>query len=809
MIARVEAVGASRLFPTVSAELLAGKISNDIALTDQARGVLGLAGRPLSRWQRWRGTSPVPAAALGRILFLMHAAVGAECQHKLTHADFYWGDVHDSLRRLDRRSTAWDDIAGEAGDGGAADAKALRRSVLLELLADTHLALINGWRAAGDDWSPNGRCHTHAERVMALLARAGEPETVVTAMRRCFAEAEVECAKAAERYDQAIEATKKLRKSAPDDDGLRNGLAGLYFSQAMAKVSDTQVASECLSQALALGNAAVKVEQLRTQAPYEADLYDYLALLHHLRAIKLSNGENLPEALVASAQALTHDPELEAARDVQDQLTENMNNLLHAWQQTEAQLRMQPNAQLNEQGKKMRSQARKGFTPAQNYFKDKKTGALSEARTKAQARRLWRNVGLAEPVDQWLERAERLSDALVNIVNDDTASVADRPASFSRIAREDPLLADLDHPVVRRFIRGLTADQDDADTREDPAAAADEAAIAAAAKASDQGGDRLTDPATGPQPLLSISETARGGGLEPIGHWLFGRDDKAVKAFAFASAAALVAVVGLTAFDLQLRQVRAEAFDRIQAAARRDDDKTVRSEGARFLAAKTFSPHDERVAQVAQLMKEAAVAGGRRERNAAAKSLLAAASRGNADEVRAQAARFAAAAASGDERSKEIERIAADAVDWSDRRDRNAAATDLLSAAKQGKPERVRDAAARFAAAAPESGQDSRAAEVGRIVADAGEWPNRRVRNIAVKDLEKALARGGNLAAMDAAARFIEAPPVAQADPRRETVVALYAKSLVDWFQSLSGDLSAAALRRIQRYRSLTNEQQK
>ena len=62
---------------------------------------------------------------------------------------------------------------------------------------------------------------------------------------------------------------------------------------------------------------------------------------------------------------------------------------------------------------------------------------------------------------------------------------------------------------------------------------------------------------------------------------------------------------------------------------------------------------------------------------------------------------------------------------------------------------------------------------------------------------------------MDAAARFIEAPPVAQADPRRETVVALYAKSLVGWFQSLSGDLSAAALRRIQRYRSLTTEQQK
>ncbi len=98
----------------------------------------------------------------------------------------------------------------------------------------------------------------------------------------------------------------------------------------------------------------------------------------------------------------------------------------------------------------------------------------------------------------------------------------------------------------------------------------------------------------------------------------------------------------------------------------------------------------------------------------------------------------------------------------------------------------------------------TRADRVREWVEEAKEWPNRRLRDAAYADLEKASAAADGETALAAAERFLQAAPIHAPDPRDGRVRALYNDAFTQWFARRAGDLDDGARRRIERYRTLT-----
>ncbi|MET4071879.1 hypothetical protein ABID58_006703 [Bradyrhizobium sp. S3.2.6] len=100
---------------------------------------------------------------------------------------------------------------------------------------------------------------------------------------------------------------------------------------------------------------------------------------------------------------------------------------------------------------------------------------------------------------------------------------------------------------------------------------------------------------------------------------------------------------------------------------------------------------------------------------------------------------------------------------------------------------------------------DLRIAQVQALRRDALELPNRRIRDAAFEQLRQAVQGNDDAAAIDAAERFLDAPPLQIADPRREVVLDAYARAFSIWFSNLPEPLSETALARIQSYRKLAS----
>jgi hypothetical protein len=142
------------------------------------------------------------------------------------------------------------------------------------------------------------------------------------------------------------------------------------------------------------------------------------------------------------------------------------------------------------------------------------------------------------------------------------------------------------------------------------------------------------------------------------------------------------------------------------------------------------------------------------------------------------------------------------ALEWPNRRARDAAYDRLVEAFGRGDDAAVLQAAEAFAAAPPRGQPDPRKTQVESLADAAREWPNRRARDAAFRLLARAVAAGDDHGTVLASEEFLGAPPRRGDDPRSDQVRSWYGKSFARWFAR--NPEGQEADRRVGRYRNLT-----
>ncbi|WZO96083.1 hypothetical protein EP7_003059 [Isosphaeraceae bacterium EP7] len=236
-------------------------------------------------------------------------------------------------------------------------------------------------------------------------------------------------------------------------------------------------------------------------------------------------------------------------------------------------------------------------------------------------------------------------------------------------------------------------------------------------------------------------------------------------------------------------------------------DRDALDAADRFLAAEpTWGAADPRKEQVERLRTAILAAPKRRERDAAYRSLIAAARLGEPGEatVGREAAAFAASLPKGetDPRAEQVARLGDLAQEGPNLRRRDDAYGRLL-AAVAGKDEvAAAQAIADFRAATPGKIADPRRGQVDRAERMAAEWPGRRRRDDAFARLRALDSAADDLAVINLAEQFLQARPREGEDPRTTQVRQRYDAAFVRWFAG--GPEGSEAQERADRYRTLT-----
>jgi hypothetical protein len=542
----------SRIFPPVTGGLysdLPGETATGLA-ERIAASLLALAGRKLGRAQRLLGWKLDGAGRIGCLLTLHWAAMEAEADAVWDRADFFWKELRNEIAALWERVSLWEEAVATvtqetdpAFNQGAIDAIKLRDQLLDEIFLDTHHAFYLGLTAEVESLSPNDRAFAHVEAIEQLLDCSARTREEQRAVFGPLLEARIAAYREAGRWEEAITSAKRLTARFSGDKEYEDLLILIEHLRATSSLRNSDIESTNLSDAETLRRGIERIEELRRTYPNHPACFQSLAVLHHLRAVKLVNGNRLSQALLAVEKSLAFQPGEEVAEKTRRQLVEMMHGLQRQMRAVEAELASRANATLNAEGQRLRDEARLGFQQADSYRASIEAGEIARALAVAQARTFWQKAGLPVPASGWDKSAFALGKAIEQIVSNPPKRASRLLEVWQRRAAAEPALAEVDPEPVLAFLRRHLFEEE-----EEAAPVFPE-----------------------PSPLAVRSRERRRGG-EPFLEWLFSRQNLWIKAQAAVAVVLLLVAGVLTIRDAYNRQVRDSAWSGLQEASRDQDD---------------------------------------------------------------------------------------------------------------------------------------------------------------------------------------------------------------------------------------------
>jgi len=580
--------GSDRVFPPIDEKLFRDGPPPPTGSPDEraTHKLLASAAKP-NAWERLtriRRNSPRRCATL---LWLFAAAVRAELAGLWQRADFFFDEAAAEFGRLNRDASAWVPVAGALEEPAAELAKhpeKLRERLVDEHFIDTHIGLFNGYAADQETLDAGNRAFTHLARLQALLPVSSFSPAQRHALLQLPLERLAAAHESARQWDGALEAIEKLVALAPEQVRHQDRLIDLVFAKALMniKASDNETVNRQHADMLQRGIA--ELEKLRSRFVDNAKVYENLAVLRHLRGVKLANAGAFYDALLEVRKAVILLPSFSTAIETWNQLLEAVENSQKHVGEMEAKIKSQPNLTLNERGQQMRQVARTGFKEVAAYAESDEAAQLAAATTRARNRGLWRSIGLPEPASDWDKHA---ADLLVAMNKVAAAQPADREAiaaGWHNVRAASPGLALIDSELVCRFLASRLLDEQTAPAPEfQPSQAESESS----------------------GPLLRASERKRRGGV-PFSFWLTSPVDLQMK-IGWATALLLVFVTATVHIGETKRlQQRANAYAALSAATAIGDHRAALQAAEDFLEVRP-SANDERVPEVSALAAESLV----------------------------------------------------------------------------------------------------------------------------------------------------------------------------------------------------------
>jgi hypothetical protein len=553
-----EGPGLPRWFPLPSAEMYDEVPAAATAPGERlARGLLALTKEEPSWRERLLGRAGA-GKRVARLLRLHRLALVAELAARWERADFYWCELREERKRLGRRSAAWDlalaGAARQSGEAGEATADELRSRLMQEVLIETHWAFYGGLSRGEERPATGDRRFVHVAAIEGLLDDSPWPKQRQQAAFGPLLEAWARSALAAGSRDLAVDVAARLLARYPHVFRYEELLVEAEVARTLGGLNNRDDQSGSQADAAVLERGIARLEQLRSQSRYNADLYQALGLLEHLHAVKLANAGRLAVALLAIEKSLTYRPGVKEVLEARTKLQTMMHSLQERMRAVEAAIAKQYNTSLNAAGQRMRAEALAGTGPAASYRQSLEAGAIGAALPLAAARTLWRQIGLPVPESRWDERARALFNALSKVRIENAADPAAVAAAWNGIAARDQELHGLEAALICAFIRNRLLDL--------PPPA---------------------DAAPAPPSLLVPSSRLSAGGSEPFGDWLTSRRGLALRTLA-ALAVALLAVAGPLTFRDRWRQhTQGRAWAELRQAIEHHDDLGVVAAAESFL----------------------------------------------------------------------------------------------------------------------------------------------------------------------------------------------------------------------------------
>jgi len=518
------------------------------------------------------------------LLALHKAALEVEIDGIWGRADFFWQELRNELRILWNRTPVWEEavasVARQEEIECDCSAIELRNRLLDEVFLETHYAFYLSLSQDVEKPSSSDRAFVHVEAIEQLLDHSSlSPDEKRAAYGPLF-EARIAACREAGKWDQAVTFATRLASRFSEDLEYQDLLVYTEHRRTMNSLSNHDGESNNLADARALERGIQRQEALRRLYPSNSSLFESLAVLHHLRAVKLANGNLVADALLEVEKSLAFQPGEEAVEKTRGQLVEMMQALQIHVRALEAEVARRPNTHLNAKGMQLRDQARQGFRPAQSFRESPAVQQIRQALALAHVRTLWKRVGLPVPAEAWDEQAFALEQALGRIVSHPPQEPSELAITWRKAAQPDPLLVSLDPQPIEAFLRRhLFGEEEEKQQVASPA----------------------------PAPLPVRSRERRPGG-EPATYWLFSRQNPWIKAMAAMAIILVLAAGALTFRDLRNRHARNLAWNGLQEASRNRNDLGVVIASEAFFATLTPPGGDIlREAQARSLYSEALV----------------------------------------------------------------------------------------------------------------------------------------------------------------------------------------------------------
>jgi tetratricopeptide (TPR) repeat protein len=587
MIARPDGT-THRLFPPISPNLYdLTEEPGDLTPDQQvARNLLALAKKDLSRWERYLGWKLDPRGQIGRLCQHHRMALEAELSGCERRAHLLWGFVHTQLKKLLKDKAVWEGLAAVTKQPEvkvSADPVALRQRLVDEIFIDTHCALYNGRIQPEEPLSLGNRAFVHLAYIENLLEFSALSLNDQLTLLAPAKDTQIRLYEELEQWERAIQVSAGVARKFPDWEPYQNRLASLVFSETLGNLTNGESEQKNLADAKKLEQGIQRLEEFRRDYPYNIIIFDVLAYLHYLQAIKLSNGKRVAEALVEVEKALTCNPNLKEAQEAAKQLTELMQNLQAQMEALEREIKYQPDKVLNAEGMLLKSQAKKGFKLLQDYHESDELKMFVNDVRLAHGRQIWKDIGLPELSEGWEERATTLLGALGEVFNNPPQDKAKVAAAWDEVAKKNSDLAKLDARLISTYLTNRLFGENADDFPQKPV---------------------LPRPAN--FPVLVATEKCQRD-REPFGYWLFSKGDLGVKVRAGIAIILLMVVGGFAVRDVLHRNARSTAYQQITQAAAHNDYLTMIKAAEKFLENPVLSLKDEREQRIRELYDQAIV----------------------------------------------------------------------------------------------------------------------------------------------------------------------------------------------------------
>lgn len=613
MIARPES-SSQRIFPLIQANIydldpVAAGLSPDQQVT---RNILSLANSKFTRWERLVGWKLDPQGQMAHLLLQHRLAIEAELAAQWQRADFYWRQVLIELKVFSKQETNWQalvtDLASPLEASLVRDPIQLRQRIVDELLIDTHCAFYNARLNQVKTLSLSDRAFVHVDYIQQLLNWSGVSGKAVRMLLEDPWQTRIDLYKEAKKWKSAIHVCTQRLKYLPTAIDYQTEPADLHVSATLAKLREAKSDAQHSQNAIALQKGIQSLEKRVKTYPDHASLFEALSRLHHLRAISLVNSGQFVEALVSVQKAVTYNPYLDQVWETRNELVKVMEQLQAQMNQVQAEMSQQPNANLNDKGKRLLAQANQGFEPMNKYIDSKSAKETIFAAQIARAIRLWRNIELPEPTKGWQMQA--LQGITPDLDNRET--MIEGTQGWSKLALKLWYkVSDLWQKPPRSSLE-IQAAWDAVIANDADLASLDSQSICKflGSKLFEEESDRVLItppvPATSPLQLTPIS-SSRKLGTEPLLPWLFSRQDGRIKLQATVASVLFLTAGGLTLREQQASAIRDASYQNILVANRYQDDLRVVQQSEAFFAHAPLSGKDGRKQQVMELYSKSLV----------------------------------------------------------------------------------------------------------------------------------------------------------------------------------------------------------